>query len=81
MTALLPRATIARDRPHRYPRLAKPPVVTLIVFCALVGTFLATPATAPPSTLVAGALGESATPRQGLGPVSVPAGTGATAAL
>ena len=44
-------------RLQRYLRLAKPRVVSLIVFCAMTGMFLATPGMVPLSTLLAATLG------------------------
>ena len=40
-----------------YLRLTKPRVVSLIVFCAVIGMFLATPGMVPPTILVAATLG------------------------
>jgi protoheme IX farnesyltransferase len=42
---------------HQYWELTKPRVVALIVFTAIIGMFLATPALPPASALVAGSLG------------------------
>jgi protoheme IX farnesyltransferase len=44
-------------RIQQYIQLTKPRVVTLIVFCAVIGMFLATPGMVPLRILVAGALG------------------------
>ncbi|HMM53654.1 MAG TPA: heme o synthase [Candidatus Desulfobacillus sp.] len=45
------------ERLRRYFRLTKPRVNTLIVFCAVIGMFLATPGMVPLQVLVAGTLG------------------------
>ena len=45
------------DRLRSYIRLTKPRVVSLIVFCAVIGMFLATPGMVPPTILVAATLG------------------------
>ena len=45
------------DRLQRYVRLTKPRVVTLIVFCAVIGMLLATPGMVPPQTLIAATIG------------------------
>jgi heme o synthase len=50
-------APSAGVRLQRYLRLAKPRVVSLIVFCAMTGMFLATPGMVPLSTLLAATLG------------------------
>ncbi|MBK6862855.1 MAG: protoheme IX farnesyltransferase [Ideonella sp.] len=55
-TIVLP-APSAGVRLQRYLRLAKPRVVSLIVFCAMTGMFLATPGMVPLSTLLAATLG------------------------
>ena len=55
-TIVLP-ARSAGVRLQRYLRLAKPRVVSLIVFCAMTGMFLATPGMVPLSTLLAATLG------------------------
>jgi protoheme IX farnesyltransferase len=47
----------ATDKLQAYLRLAKPRVVTLIVFCAVIGMFLATPGVVPLQALAAGTLG------------------------
>ena len=47
----------ATDKLQRYLRLAKPRVVALIVFCAVIGMFLATPGVVPLQVLAAGTLG------------------------
>jgi protoheme IX farnesyltransferase len=53
---VLARARVT-GRLQRYLRLAKPRVVTLIVFCAVIGMFLATPGMVPWPVLAAGTLG------------------------
>lgn len=45
------------ERMQRYVRLTKPRVVSLIVFCAVIGMFLATPGAAPMQILVFATLG------------------------
>jgi len=55
-TILTVRPTPA-ERLRRYWRLTKPRVNTLIVFCAVIGMFLATPGMVPLQILVAGTLG------------------------
>ncbi len=47
----------AAERLRRYWRLTKPRVVSLIVFCAVIGMFLATPGMVPLQVLFAGTLG------------------------
>ena len=44
-------------RLHQYFLLTKPRVVSLIVFCAVIGTFLAVPGAVPPTVLVATTIG------------------------
>ena len=44
-------------RLQRYIRLTKPRVVSLIVFCAVIGMFLATPGMVPLSILLAATAG------------------------
>jgi protoheme IX farnesyltransferase len=44
-------------RLHQYFQLTKPRVVSLIVFCAVIGMFLATPGAVPPVVLVAATVG------------------------
>jgi protoheme IX farnesyltransferase len=44
-------------RLHRYLQLTKPRVVSLIVFCAVIGMFLAVPGTVPPVVLAAATTG------------------------
>ncbi len=55
--AIRSRAIAAGNRLGSYLALAKPRVLTLIVFCAVIGMFLATPDSVPLSTLAAGTLG------------------------
>lgn len=50
-------ATSARRHLRSYAKLAKLRVLALIMFCAVIGMFLAAPAMVPVSTLVAGAIG------------------------
>ncbi len=57
MTELLLKRSAVAERLRRYLRLAKPRVVSLIVFCAVIGMFLAAPGMVPLPTLVAGGLG------------------------
>jgi protoheme IX farnesyltransferase len=45
------------ERLRRYLRLTKPRVVSLIVFCAVIGMFLAVPGAVPPVVLVAATTG------------------------
>ena len=45
------------ERLQRYIRLTKPRVVSLIVFCAVIGMMLATPGTVPMQTLLAATVG------------------------
>jgi protoheme IX farnesyltransferase len=47
----------SRDRLQRYFQLTKPRVVSLIVFCAMIGMFLATPGMVPPAILFCATLG------------------------
>jgi protoheme IX farnesyltransferase len=44
-------------RLHQYFQLTKPRVISLIVFCAVIGMFLATPGAVPPVVLVAATVG------------------------
>ncbi len=57
MSVLSVRAIAAGNRLGSYLALAKPRVLSLIVFCAVIGMFLATPGIVPMSTLAAGTLG------------------------
>ena len=45
------------DRLRQFYQLTKPRVVALIVFCAVIGMFLATPGMVPPGLLVAATVG------------------------
>ncbi|MBI3044779.1 MAG: protoheme IX farnesyltransferase [Betaproteobacteria bacterium] len=47
----------AASRLHQFYQLTKPRVVSLIVFTAVIGMFLATPGMVPPQALLAGTLG------------------------
>ncbi|MCZ7564451.1 MAG: heme o synthase [Burkholderiales bacterium] len=57
MNELLLTRSIASERLRQYLRLAKPRVITLIVFCSVIGMFLAAPGMVPLQTLAAGTLG------------------------
>ncbi len=50
-------STVASFRLRQFLSLTKPRVVSLIVFCAVIGMFLATPGIVPPSLLLAATLG------------------------
>jgi protoheme IX farnesyltransferase len=50
-------STVTRFRLRHFLSLTKPRVVSLIVFCAVIGMFLATPGMVPPSLLLAATLG------------------------
>jgi len=50
-------STVTRFRLRHFLSLTKPRVVSLIVFCAVIGMFLATPGMVPPSVLLAATLG------------------------
>ena len=53
MTAL----ALAENRLRQFLALAKPRVVSLIVFCAVIGMFLATPGFPPPGIVLAATIG------------------------
>jgi protoheme IX farnesyltransferase len=57
MTETIPARPSTNVRLRRYIRLTKPRVVSLIVFCAVIGMLLAAPGAVPLSTLVAATLG------------------------
>jgi heme o synthase len=50
-------ATLAESRARQYLALTKPRVVSLIVFCAVIGMFLAVPGLPPPATVFFATLG------------------------
>jgi protoheme IX farnesyltransferase len=57
MTEFVLARSRATETLHRYLRLGKPRVVLLIVFCAVIGMFLAAPGMVPLQALAAGTLG------------------------
>jgi protoheme IX farnesyltransferase len=57
MTEIVLTRSRASDKLQGYLRLAKPRVVSLIVFCAVIGMFLAAPGMVPWQTLAAGTFG------------------------
>src|SRR2546429_8591431 len=50
-------STVTRFRVRQFLSLTKPRVVSLIVFCAVIGMFLAVPGMVPPKLLLAATIG------------------------
>src|SRR5438093_9026303 len=50
-------STVTRFRVRQFLSLTKPRVVSLIVFCAVIGMFLAVPGMVPPKLLLASTIG------------------------